>query len=136
MKLRTKTVVIPCLVILHLACQTTIETNMPDAITGNKINDSSSHIVIVKNTESLKSQINSQSLQGLWRSIKDENATFDIQEDSIYYPDHFESYSYKIFKDSLCIYYPGNAYLAKVTLDNDTLVLTDIDNRNLFIKVK
>jgi hypothetical protein len=73
-----------------------------------------------------KSEIidNRTNIAGTWTSGDSENATFEINADSVYYVEHFESYKYSVDKDSIKIYYPDFTYSAKVYFIKDTMVMS------------
>lgn len=62
-------------------------------------------------------------LIGAWGTSFNENATFRIQQDSIYYPDLFKSFKYITDKDSLFLLYDGKAIKGTYSISNDSLFL-------------
>jgi len=71
---------------------------------------------------------------GIWASVGDENASFAIDKDSIFYPDHNGKYKYIFRNDSLHIKfddYDGH-YLVRMR-GADTLVLV-ADEQNVFYR--
>jgi hypothetical protein len=69
------------------------------------------------------------SILGAWTDGSTENATFDIQKDSIFYVDQLESYPYHLNGDNISIQYADYKYEAKISWIQDTLVLTDKGKR-------
>lgn len=63
-----------------------------------------------------------------------ENATFRIDHDSIYYPEHFKSYKYLVKKDSILILFDGWTYRVRYTVRNDSLILKDKDKVGILIR--
>src|SRR6516225_1362455 len=63
-------------------------------------------------------------IMGTWASIGDQRATFVIDMSKIFYPDQNQSYSYRLFKDSIRIKYDDLEvnYLVR-TKGSDTLIL-------------
>jgi hypothetical protein len=66
----------------------------------------------------------SDSITGIWASVGDENASFILSRDRIYYPDKNDSFKYFLVNDSIKIEYVDfiGSYLIKVTQDTLTLV--------------
>src|SRR5688572_10429049 len=60
---------------------------------------------------------------GIWESENKEPLTVEINKDSIYYTEHFESHKYILKGDSIFINYPDFIFAAKVYFDRDTLVM-------------
>jgi hypothetical protein len=73
---------------------------------------------------------------GVWAGPADENASFVIKEGSIYYPDHFKEYKYKLEHDSIKIEYGDyeGAFAIKMN-GTDTLILSG-DERQVFYRFK
>ncbi len=79
----------------------------------------------------------SESLIGLWAVVGDENVTFDIRPDSLYYPEQFKSYKYQIKGDSVRIYYDDfNESFAVKFNGADKLTLTGEDGPQVYRRVK
>lgn len=74
-------------------------------------------------------------LLGVWGPSKSENASFRIEKDSIYYPEHFKSYKYTISKDSIFIEYDGWTYKGIFYFKNDSLVLKSQDKIHKFVRI-
>jgi len=64
-------------------------------------------------------------LLGTWTDGTTENATFDIQKDSIFYVNQLQSYPYRLKGDSLTIHYSDMIFKGKVYFIMDTMVLSD-----------
>lgn len=86
----------------------------------------------VTNVKTDKDSLNYRVL-GIWAAIGEENATFEIKANEIYYPDQFASYKYKLVNDSMKIEYDNyNAtFLVKMN-GNDTLVFRGSDTQTYF----
>jgi hypothetical protein len=100
----------------------------------NKLSNQSKHLIrgtdttVLKN-KSIKSENKHQkNLLGYWALKGEQNSTFVIGTDSIYYTDEFKSYKYKIIQDSIKIYYDDFIGTYKYRFKpNDTLVLVGDD---------
>lgn len=73
---------------------------------------------------------------GFWESENNEPLTVEINRDSIYYTEHFESYKYKLKGDSIFINYPDLVFAAKVYFYGDTLVMESEDGKSKYMKFK
>jgi uncharacterized protein YcfL len=73
---------------------------------------------------------------GVWESENKEPLTVEINKDSIYYTEHFESHRYKLRGDSIFINYPDFVFAAKVYFYGDTLVMESEDGKFKFVKFK
>lgn len=61
---------------------------------------------------------------GIWTNGQTENATFEINKDSILYVENYQKYSYNIVGDSLIIHFDGFDSASKIDkLSNDSLIL-------------
>jgi biotin-(acetyl-CoA carboxylase) ligase len=81
-----------------------------------------------------ESTINKNSVLGAWTDGSTENATFDIQQDSIFYVDQFTAYKYSLEGDSITITYPDWVFSGKVSFIKDTLVITSEDGPTKYWK--
>lgn len=68
------------------------------------------------------------SLLGNWSDGSDENATIQIQADSILYISHLDKYKYIIQNDSIKIFFPNNISASKIIFKGDTLWWVSINN--------
>lgn len=73
---------------------------------------------------------------GIWESENKEPITVEINKDSIYYTEHFESHKYKLKGDSIFINYPDFVFAAKVFFDRDTLIMASEDGKSKYLKFK
>jgi hypothetical protein len=73
---------------------------------------------------------------GIWESENKEPLTVEINKDSIYYTEHFESHKYILKGDSIFINYPDFIFAAKVYFDRDTLVMESEDGKSKYMKFK
>jgi hypothetical protein len=73
---------------------------------------------------------------GVWESENKEPLTVEINKDSIYYTEHFESHRYKLKGDSIFINYPDFVFAAKVYFDRDTLIMESEDGKSKYTKFK
>jgi hypothetical protein len=87
-------------------------------------------------TLSKESTINKNSILGAWTDGSTENATFDIQRDSIFYVDQFTAYKYNLEGDSITINYPDWVFSGKVSFIKDTLVITAEDETTKYWEFK
>lgn len=79
---------------------------------------------------------NKDRLLGIWTDGNTENATFDIQRDSIFYVDQLSAYKYTIKDDSITISYPDWVFSGKVRFSKDTLVISSEDGQTKYWKFK
>jgi hypothetical protein len=76
-------------------------------------------------------------LTGIWTSGETENATFQIDKDSIYYVDALQSFKYLITGDSLIIKFEGFDYKCKILKATiDSLVWINDSNKTVFWRFK
>jgi hypothetical protein len=77
-------------------------------------------------------------LTGIWSKEGDDNPAFEINQDSVYYPDHAASYPYETSNDSLMIHYKGFTDTFKSELrGNDTLILSNkVDGKHVYHRYK
>jgi len=69
-----------------------------------------------------------EGLLGVWILKGTSNPAFIIKKNSIYYPEHFKIYKYRISNDSIQIAYEGyNASFAYKFIGTDTLILNSYD---------
>jgi hypothetical protein len=73
---------------------------------------------------------------GAWTDGSTENATFDIQRDSIFYVDQITAYKYNFEGDSITINYPDWVFCGKVSFIKDTLVITAEDGTTKYWEFK
>jgi hypothetical protein len=77
---------------------------------------------------------NKNDIIGIWANEGKEPLTVEINRDSIYYTEHFESHKYKLKGDSIFINYPDFVFAAKVYFNKDTLVLESEDGKSNYVK--
>ncbi|WP_153797644.1 hypothetical protein [Foetidibacter luteolus] len=75
-------------------------------------------------------------LYGFWESRNKEPLTIEINADSIYYVEHFESHRYSLKGDSIVIDYPGFIYTGKVYFENDALIIESEDGKSKYNRLK
>jgi len=75
-------------------------------------------------------------LTGVWGHSVKENASFQIQTDSIYYPEYFKSYKYQTKKDSIYIHYDGWIYKGAFLFRNDSLILKTQEKESRFVRIR
>jgi hypothetical protein len=80
-------------------------------------------IVILFAMCNLRTDRDSEKIIGIWGLNKEGNASFDIRQDSIFYPDYFESFSYKINGDSIFIDHKHYKSKYQFFFRNDSLIL-------------
>lgn len=64
-------------------------------------------------------------LIGIWKAQGDENPTFEITKDSIFYIDQGEAYKYEIIKDTMVIYYKTWTYKGCFKVEKNKLYFKD-----------
>jgi len=75
----------------------------------------------------------SPDITGIWTSGETENATFQIDKDSIYYVDALQRFKYLIVGDSLIIRFEDNDYKCKIAkATKDSLVWIKDGNKTVF----
>ena len=81
--------------------------------------------------------INKSLLIGIWTNGRTENATFEIDKDSIFYLESFQKYKYHVIGDSITIKFDGfdnTSRIEKVT--KDSLILRQGIEKMTFWKFK
>ena len=76
------------------------------------------------------------SLLGNWSDGSDENATIQIQDDSVLYISHLDKYKYTIQNDSIKIFFPNNISASKIIFNGDTLWWISINDTTKLWKFK
>ncbi len=71
---------------------------------------------------------------GIWTYSNSENATFRIDNDSIFYVDALESFKYTLNNDTLTIQYPDYTISCKVSFKDDTLLMNSDNETSKFWK--
>lgn len=74
-------------------------------------------------------------LIGVWGPSINENASFRIQKDSIYYPEYFKSFKYTTTMDSIFIHYDGWIFKGVFYFMNDSLVLKTKNKENRYVRI-
>jgi hypothetical protein len=78
-------------------------------------------------------KIASPDITGIWTSGETENATFQIDKDSIFYVDALQRFKYLIVSDSLIIRFEDNDYKCKIAkATKDSLVWIKDGNKTVF----
>lgn len=76
---------------------------------------------IANDTEIEKMELNQ--VLGVWTDGTGPNASFRIEEDSIYDVEHFERTKYQVANDTIIIFYPDEPFKARILkLDKDSLI--------------
>jgi len=75
-------------------------------------------------------------LSGVWGLSINENASFWIKGDSIYYPEHFKSFKYTTSKDSIYILFDGWTYKGTFRFRNDSLILKSQNKEDVFVRIR
>jgi len=76
-------------------------------------------------------------ITGIWTSGETENATFQIDKDSIFYVDALQRFEYLIVGDSLIIRFGDNGYKCKIEkVTKDSLVWIKDGNKTVFWRFK
>jgi hypothetical protein len=90
-----------------------------------------------KPKQQTKSIINKSLVVGIWTNGQTENATFEIEKDSIYYVDSFQKFKYIIVGDSITIKFDGFDNVSKIEkVTRDSLILKQGNDRMIFWKFK
>ncbi|GAB2470401.1 hypothetical protein GCM10011375_39050 [Hymenobacter qilianensis] len=74
----------------------------------------------------------------MWVAQGEENVTFQINQDSVYYPDQFQSYAYTLQGDSIRIQYEEDyaGRFAFALKDKDVLILSGEEGAHLYRRVQ
>lgn len=127
-----KLLFIPLLLIM-LSCNsnsinskhTTTKTHLAKNVDGAKNKQTT-------NTISPNNEV-SKSIIGIWAINGEENPIFEINKDSIYYPEHSVSYKYKITGDSIRIGYDeGEQNFAFKLKNKDTLIIKSLGEDTVY----
>lgn len=84
----------------------------------------------------IEHNISSDDLIGAWTDGGTENATFNIQKNSIFYVDQLTAYKYSLNGDSIKIFYPDWVFSGAVRLTKDTLVIVSEDGTTKYWRFK
>ncbi|MBN2834187.1 MAG: hypothetical protein JXR48_04395 [Candidatus Delongbacteria bacterium] len=74
-------------------------------------------------------------LIGIWGTNKENNASFKISQDSIYYPEYFKSFAYTLKKDSIIIHFDDWDYRGVFFFRNDSLIMKSDSKEASFIQI-
>jgi hypothetical protein len=88
------------------------------------------------NEDHNKTAITKNSIEGIWTDGSSENASFEIDADSIYYLEHNEKFRYELKGDSIHILYPEDPYSARLYFVGDTLFMNAASDNSKFWKFK
>jgi hypothetical protein len=111
------------LLIFMCSCGSSVSTTATDQ--KSKAIDSSISVENEYKVAKPHSAIQKAQILGAWTDGKYENATFDIQQDSIFYTDEMVSYPYTLKGDSITIRYLDVSFMGVIYFIKDTLVLSD-----------
>ena len=113
-----------------LACESNSE------IKNAEVPDASKRVIADSNSRTVTNANLHSAIIGVWARPGDENSSFEISADSIFYTDSFLWYPYKLQNDTLSIVYENYRENYKVLLrNNDTLVLENHD-QHIFIRFR
>ena len=73
---------------------------------------------------------------GVWASDNKEPLTVEINKDSIYYKEHFESHKYNLKGDSIFIKYSDFMLAAKIYFTKDTLIMESAGGKVKYYRFK
>lgn len=94
------------------------------------------YIIFIALLFSSASSLFGQNLIGVWGTSNNDNASFKINSDSIYYVESATSCKYIIKDDSIFINIDQDeVYKAKYTVRNDSLLLADEKETNVFVRI-
>lgn len=120
----------------NISCNTDKSNTDKQAILTDIRQDRAPSVDLNMNMQGYKSLNNKNELIGVWASDNKEPLTLEINADSIYYTEHFESHKYRVKEDSIFISYPDFVFSAKVYFHNDTLVMESEDGKSKYHKFK
>ena len=80
--------------------------------------------------------INPNQLKGIWTDGSTENASFEIQKDSIYYLDNNRSYRYFLLYDTLKILYEDYTFVSTIKVSDDSLYIINGNGETRFWRFK
>jgi hypothetical protein len=63
------------------------------------------------------------SIKGIWTDGSSENATFQINEKTIYYVDELKEYKYSFKNNTLKIFFQDYTFIGVVSFKKDTLII-------------
>jgi len=93
-------------------------------------------VAVQKDTIKIEPKALSEKIPGTWTLVGEENATFQIEKNKIYYPETFTSYDYQITNDYIKVNYDGYVGAYQVEMKGeDTLVLKD-EEEQTYLRVK
>ena len=72
-------------------------------------------------------QKKSDTIKGIWTDKSTENATFKINNKTIYYVDDFATYKYTYSNNTIKIYYSDYIYEAKVSFSKGIMIFKSSD---------
>ncbi len=90
--------------------------------------------VLPKNTPS--NPRSDSAIYGIWRMTNDENATFEITRDSIFYFDQDQTYKYHLSGDSISVFYSDFQYRGRFEIVRDTLSFSDENGVTKYVRQK
>lgn len=102
--------------------------------TVKQIHSTSDQLIRVPSTD--KPVKYKKELFGVWASDNKEPLTVEINKDSIYYTEHFESYKYDLKGDSILISYPDFMFSAKIYFTKDALIMESEDGQSRYYRFK
>jgi hypothetical protein len=112
----------------------TDSTVVPNSIPGKVEKDTT------RNTETTDKSAKTirEKMLGFWSLVGEENASFEIKNDKLYYPEHFKSYRYLMKEDSIRIKYDDYEGVFFVKMKGmDTLILSgDDDEEHVYYRFR
>jgi hypothetical protein len=131
-----KLLFIPLLLIM-LSCNSNSTDSKQNKRDATAKNDPAKNIDGIKNKQTVNTTSSSgdvsKDIIGIWAINGEENPIFEINKDSIYYPEHFVSYKYKITGDSIRIKYDwGEPSFAFKLKSKDTLIIKGIGGDTVY----
>ncbi|MBS4042287.1 MAG: hypothetical protein KGZ59_00525 [Chitinophagaceae bacterium] len=128
-----------CSIILILSACNNAEdlTESKDAVINKHIDTVQEKIATVLNSQINQDTSLANRILGIWALIGQDNASFDIQKNKIYYPEYSKSYKYQMKKNSLTIKYDDyiDSFLVE-TKGSDTLILIAEDEKQVYYRFK
>ena len=117
-----------------ISCEAKINSNELEKILNR---NSKQKRTVNKKAPGIRTAIgNKAELLGIWDNVDHGSLAIEIGEDSIYYVDSFESYSWRLRQDSISIQFPGYVSISKGLISGDTLILiSNIDSSRYVRKV-
>jgi len=98
--------------------------------------DANRGIAIQNDTIKTEPKALNEKISGAWTLVGEENATFHIEKDKIYYPETVTAYDYRLTDDFIKVNYDGYVGAYQVEMKGeDTLILKD-EEEQIYLRMK